>query len=114
MQHDQAKRKNSTSKEENKEIDERNKLLYSQPVFSRYDVGTGDSYEFGLQHEQENVKLEIKAPFSVDFIAKIILEDRCYNTKKKYYALNDTPYLFQHKPRSWLISLGYIIPEGKN
>ena len=48
MQHDQAKRKNSSLEEENKEVDERNKLLYSQPVFRRYDVGNGESYEFGL------------------------------------------------------------------
>ena len=59
-QQDNAKRKNSSSEEENKEAEGRNKLLYSQPVFSRYDVGDRQFYEFGLQHEEQNVKLEIK------------------------------------------------------
>ena len=31
----------------------------------------------------------------------------------RYNVLKDTPYLFQHKPRGWLISLGFVIPEGK-
>ena len=47
-QQDNAKRKNSSSEEENKEAEGRNKLLYSQPVFSRYDVGDRQFYEFGL------------------------------------------------------------------
>ena len=41
-----------------KATEEQNKLLYSKPVFRRYAVGIdASSYEFGLQHEEENVKI---------------------------------------------------------
>ena len=43
-----------------KATEEQNKLLYSKQVYRRYALGDCVMYEFGLQHEEENVKIEIK------------------------------------------------------
>ena len=48
------------SEEEMKATEEQNKLLYSKPVYRRYAVGDTMTYEFGLQHEEENIKIEIR------------------------------------------------------
>ena len=49
--------------------------LVIRPVFRRYAVGNGKSYEFGLQHEDKNVQVEIKALDPPDLSAKIVIED---------------------------------------
>ena len=78
-----------------KATEEQNKLLYSKPVFRRYAVGTKNSYEFGLQHEEENVKIEIY----FDELWCITIDDRCYASQNDCdalpcYALKDTPFVF--------------------
>ena len=99
---EEAKQDNSSSEEEIKATEEQNKLLYSKPVFSRYALGNWLYYEFGLQHEEENVKMEIKGSRT-----QITIDDRCYNYRMECYALKDTPFVFHHKPRGRLIKLGY-------
>ena len=91
-----------------KATEEQNKLLYSKLVFRRYALGNYETYEFGLQHEEENVKIEIKEAGIM-----IIIDDRCYNSRMYYNFLMDKPFVFQHKPRGWLTKLGYKVPEGK-
>ena len=50
-----------------------------EPVYKRYAVGHDFlSYEFGLQHEDKNVKIEIKDSCPI----KIIIDGTEYNSKK--------------------------------
>ena len=39
------------------------------------------STEYGLQHNGKNVKIEIKTSFYLDYISKITINDRCYDSK---------------------------------
>ena len=57
---EEVKQDNSSSEEEMKATEEQNKLLYSKQVFRRYALGDAWSYEFGFQHEEEDVKIEIR------------------------------------------------------
>ena len=43
-------------------------------------------------------------------IVKLIIEDRCYNTKVYYVDLEDEPFEFTHKPRGWFVKLGFKAP----
>ena len=57
---DKAKKNNTTLEEEKKTAEERNKfMINNKPVYRRYAVGDALSYEFGLYHEEQNVKIEI-------------------------------------------------------
>ena len=73
-------------------------------VFKRYCVGTFSLTEFGLEHKGDNLKIEIKDHRTG---SKIIIDDRGYDSRTKYYGLIATPYNFTHKPRGWLIQLGW-------
>ena len=33
--------------------------------------------------------------------------------RTEYNELKNKPYLFEHKPRGWLIGLDYKVPQGK-
>jgi len=35
------------------------------------------------------------------------MNDRCYNSRTKYYDLASTPYEFIHKPLGWAVNLGF-------
>ena len=75
---DKAKKNNTSLEEETKTAKERNKfLINNKPVFRRYAVGTYSSYEFGLYHEEQNVKVEIQSRGH-----HIVFDDRCYNSQK--------------------------------
>ena len=71
------------------------------PVYKRYAVGHDfRSYEFGLQHEDENLKIEIKR---LRCSVNIIIDGKVYNSKKDYYDLYQKPFEFVHEQRGWLI-----------
>ena len=98
------------STEEEKKVltsEERQKVLSNKPVFRRYNTGGIETCEYGLQHDDQNVKIEIKNNGTW-----IIIDDRCYDTKTNLKALEEQPCLLEHKPRGWFISLGYKVPEG--
>ena len=47
-------------------------------VRKRYQVGNYDSTEFGLEHNDRDIKVKIKR--SLHGIVKITVEDRCYDS----------------------------------
>ena len=106
---DKAKKNIASQEEEKKSAEDRNKfMINNKSVYRRYAVGNNLTYEFGLYHEEQNVKIEIKNEGK-----RILIDDRCYNSQKNSREIKNTPYTFEHKPRGWLISLGYKVPEGK-
>ena len=76
---DKAEKNNTSLEEDKRSAEERNKFMISnKPVFRRYAVGADEeSYEFGLYHEEQNVKVEIQSRGH-----HIVFDDRCYNSQK--------------------------------
>ena len=72
--------------------------------------------EFGLQRDGQNIKIEIKAiedTVTEDYIAKITLDDRCYDSRSKVLAGLiecqdfEQPFEFAHKPLGWVVHLDF-------
>ena len=51
--------------------------MSSEEVYQRYVVGDENSTEFGLYHNEKNIKIEIKNDHNT---IRIIIDDRCYDT----------------------------------
>ena len=51
--------------------------MSDKPVLRRYVVGDQDKTEFGLCHDEKDLKFEIKKQGNS---VRIITNDRCYNT----------------------------------
>ena len=83
-------------------------------VFRRYAVGDWMSYEFGLQLEGQNIKIEIKTKPPNFNDVTIIFDDQCYDTRKIHDDLNSTPFEFLYQPFGWFIQLGYKFKEDQN
>ena len=53
-------------------------LQYSRFIYSK--VFLYRSYEFGLQQEGKNTKIEIKTTHFLIDVAKVVIDDRCYDS----------------------------------
>ena len=85
---DKAEKNNTSVEEEKKSAEDRNKfLINNKPVYRRYAVGIPASYEFGLYHEEQNVKISCTNDI------RIAIDDRCYNSQMDINKLKDTPFL---------------------
>ena len=50
-------------------------------VHRRYVVGNALNTEFGLDHNEKNVKVEIKISSCSDHFVRIIMDDRCFDSR---------------------------------
>ena len=64
------------------------------------------SYEFGLLHEDQNVKIEVKSSNGI-YHVKIKIDGTEYDSKKKPTELTKTSFEFVHYQRGWVIQIGY-------
>ena len=55
-------------------------------------MGDKFCYEFGLQHEDQDVKIEIKCVISSKPSVKITIDGTEYDSKKMYTDLTQTPF----------------------
>ena len=81
--------------------------MKNKQFLRRYAVGDLIQTEFGLQHEDENVKIQIKNTVATCKIIKITIDEKEYNSEKKKNDIIQTPFVFEHKSRGWLIKIGY-------
>ena len=70
-------------------------------------MGSTYSSEFGLLEDGKNYKIEVKTEEHLNLIAKIIIDDRCYDSRTESYDLAHTKFTFFHEPRGWIIDLGF-------
>ena len=64
-----------------------------QDVNRRYCVGDANSTEYGLQVKGDNVKIEIKRSGHPDYFVKMMIDDRCYNSRTTIINLDErTPF----------------------
>ena len=40
----------------------------------------------------------------------MMIDDRCYNSRTHITKLANTPFILAHKPRGWVVNLGYKMP----
>ena len=58
-------------------------VVNREPVYKRHAVGDGYSYEFGLRHEDQNVKIEVKRNYGCP--VKITIDETEYDSQKKLH-----------------------------
>ena len=70
-------------------------VINREPVYYRHALGDWKSYEFGLQHEDQNVKIEVEFDLNSRTV-KITIDGTLYDSKKKHTELTETPFEFVH------------------
>ena len=71
-------------------------VINREPVYYRHALGNFLSYEFGLQHEDQNVKIEILSGIQNFATVKITIDGTEYDSEKHFKELTQTPYEFVH------------------
>ena len=85
----------------------RSSAFADSTLYRRYQVGNGESTEFGLRHRGKDLAICVRWDYpntkiSIDGEHQYVAFEQCYNTD-----LVRRPFEFRHEPKNWTIKLGY-------
>ena len=85
----------------------RNSAQTDLTLYRRYQVGNGESTEFGLRHKGKDLAICVRWDYPntkilIDGEHEYVAFEQCYNTD-----LVRRPYEFRHAVKNWNLKLGY-------